>query len=687
MSVFSRVHDPANFLYIFQLVGPGRIHIIDLQLLFESGFGKFRLDTNATRRLHLKTPVPGSLRPVPGEPEPCVAQCGRAMVLATYEQFLSVGSKLCRDCLENYAKSRVATVGNRVVLFEGDLDDCNFALGRTFYKGDPGFNTNSPATGDPFTDLGKQTPSFGDPTAQEKVFITAMDNGNAGCTSTQSKQNVLEASVRLEPVEDFPFLLLYQDGMDMCERCKDAGTCIIYCPGGSPTVYLYESTSFTFNQSFSVQIRDLDHRDTEFRPVVYKLNFKVAQGTLLLPATIIVNGQSEAITGLSFSIGSQGCVDCKEFEISGSMYELNKVLMGITYTPIKYYNSRFGSPEYLIVSVTQMAPVKLAQSTLSVELFAQEVNDKPELNLYVDPKKGTQLPISGKFYDFILLGGSIDRSKYCGGDAASCFLMKDVDSCESMYNAKGTKPAAADTVAVIQGTAPGCLDTSMSVGRIRMVAKCNHGNLWFFTFSEIRQWESKGNQWPPDLTLVPALDPGKSQRLLITNHHMSQYAGGILRYYASTDSARPDTITLEFDDQGNTGRETPGEPMFCCCGSKACDKCVPAAGGGMGGNGCRYELEVSSCAKVPGWMCADAEQGSKGIPGWAVTVIICIASALAVGGVAKIVYHGSATNPLSLLLREEVNVVSQAEEKKKMSIAKFVQDNSVKDEVSLAVAV
>jgi hypothetical protein len=108
----------------------------------------------------------------------------------------------------------------------------------------------------------------------------------------------------------------------------------------------------------------------------------------------------------------------------------------------------------------------------------------------------------------------------------------------------------------------------------------------------------------------------------------------------------------------------------------------------MGGNGCRYELDVSSCAKVPGWVCTDAEQGSKGIPGWAVTVIICVASALAVGGFAKIVYHGSATNPLNLLLREEVNAVSDpTEDKKKMSIAKYVQDNSMKDEVSLAVAV
>jgi hypothetical protein len=52
------------------------------------------------------------------------------------------------------------------------------------------------------------------------------------------------------------------------------------------------------------------------------------------------------------------------------------------------------------------------------------------------------------------------------------------------------------------------------------------------------------------------------------------------------------------------------------------------------------------------------------------------------------VYHGSATNPLNLLLREEVNAVSDpTEDKKKMSIAKYVQDNSMKDEVSLAVAV
>ena len=119
-------------------------------------------------------------------------------------------------------------------------------------------NTGTPAPGDPFTFLGAQTQNFGAIKAQEKIVITVMDNGNAGCTSKQSKQSVLETTVRLAPLEDEPFLLFYQDGMDICERCKDAGTCSMYCPSWVPKVYSFESTTLNFNQSFSVQIRDFD---------------------------------------------------------------------------------------------------------------------------------------------------------------------------------------------------------------------------------------------------------------------------------------------------------------------------------------------------------------------------------------------------------------------------------------------
>jgi hypothetical protein len=631
-------------------------------LRLSSTFGKFRIVTNYTERLRLVEPVPGSLRPFPGEPEPCVRECGGPRIISSYAQFTAIQGMGCRECLETYAKHRVATQGSWGVTFEGDVDDCNIALRQSEYKGDPGFNSDIPSTGDAFTVIGEQSPNFGDDKAREFIVVTAMDLGNTGCTSVDSKDTVKRSEVRLTPLSDQPFLKFFQNGDDMCEMCKNDGSCGLVCPAGTPKVYSDESVLLEFNESFSPQIRDYDTRDTSQIDARYTLYMQVLQGVLFIPSEVTLAGRDtpHTISGLTYTKGTEGCLTCSEFELSGTLFELNKAMIGLTYKPILFYNSQFGSQERLRITISQTAPAGSATiSAMDVILNILSVNDRPTVNRFVHGSSAS-LAVKSEFYDIVFMSSSM--AEYCKTDTVTCLSLTDPDACEGMYIETGIEPAKEDTVRVQAGTAPICSDMLLSAGKLRINVKCTYGNVWFFSSSEI-------TKWPPDANLRPLRDPGKEERNLTLNKPLPEYVGGVLRYYPSTSLSAPDTVVIEIDDNGNTGKAVIANDgkTFCCCTDASCATCTPGA--------CAYELDVSSCANVPGWLCLDSKQSNAGIPGEALTALAIAGVIVVVGVGGWIVHTGQESNAVNQEFRAHD---TEALTEQKRSIAAFVHQRSLK---------
>jgi hypothetical protein len=580
-----------------------------------------------------------------------LAECGGAKILHNYEQFKAIGIKTCMACLEDFAKERVASTGFPEVMIEGRVLDCNFNLNRAWYKGEPGYNLRCPGTGDAFTKLGKKTKSFDDVAALENIVITAMDLGNTGCTTNVSQKTVSTFPVWLTPVETGPFMKLYQNDEDLCELCKSDASCAKFCPGGVPKCYLPESSTdsamgLTFNEKFGPQIRDYDSRDASFNPAKYTLYLQVKQGVLIISTSVTINDQQEVVSGLTYSKGTEGCKTCNEYELSGDMFALNKVLIGLSYKPTRFYNSRYGPPERLVCKLKQIEPkdvLPLVSSfDLDVILYVEEGNDVPMVNFFADPKKpASNVVVKTQFHDFILLGGPVDRSEYCARSDVACFSLRDPDACESMYAKGQIIPDPRDTVAIQGGLTAVCRNTSINAGLIRMKVESDWGNLWFYTPDMIKQW-------PPDLSLLPELDPGKEKRRLDIQILLSQYVGGILRYYPSRDSTIPDQIRMEFDDNGNTGFENPeSKGTFCCCTNAACDQCKRPAGVGLPSN-CLIDVTVVACENVEGWTCKDSVKAvGSSISGSAVTIIVACVGFLVFAGVGFMIYQGHVTNSVA----------------------------------------
>ena len=654
-----------------QATGPSRSAVTELRLRLSSTLGRFRIPTNYTERVSLLLPVPGSLRPAPGEPEPCVRECGAPQIVSTYAELQNIRSQACRGCLERYAKARVAAEGSRVVEFEGDVDQCDVALRQSEYKGDPGFNANIPSTGDAFTVLGEQAPSFGDPKAREFIVVTAADLGNTGCTSFDSKIVEKSAEVILQPVESKPFLTFFQNGYNMCEICKNDDSCGEVCPDGTPKVYSDESVLLEFNESFSPQIRDYDTRDTSLQGARYTLNIKVQQGVLIIPEAVTLADRDAALTvsGLTYRKGTEGCLTCSEFELSGTLFALNKVLIGLNYRPIQFYNSQFGAQEQLVIKVTQTLPAASISSVeMNVILFVQAVNDLPKINRF---KHGGSdfLSVRDEFYDIVFMKPSM--AEYCMA-GKTCLSLTDPDACEGMYIETGVLPAAEDTLRVQSGSAPVCLDPSLTAGKLRINVRCTYGNVWFFPAAEIKTW-------PPDASLFPLRDPGKEERNLTVNMALSQYVGGVLRYYPSSSLSKTDTVIIEVDDNGNTGKQGSGSygRGFCCCADDKCDTCVPGA--------CSYKVDVSSCDTVPGWLCLDSQQSVVGLPGEALTALAIVGAVAVIAVLAWAIHSGQKNNVVNQAFRAKD---PEAVQEQKQSIARFVQQNAapnVSAELSVAI--
>jgi hypothetical protein len=627
------------------------MNITEIRLQLSSDYGKFRIDTDTMKGINLLLPVPGSIRPFAGEKEPCVAECGKAQIVTKYVNFTAIKETKCKVCLEDYAKRHIAIHGNSVVMFEGNVNDCYRALTKSWYRGSPGFGRGTPASGDAYTVEGRPLNSgTGTGTSADKasefIVVTAWDHKNTGCTSTDSKKTTKSFPVTLNEIDDSPFVKFFRNGLDMCDWCRDSLTCDTDCPGGIPKVYSYESTDFVFNESFSTQIRDWDTRSTTFDTATYELRLEVQQGYLILPDSATVKGKMESVSGLTFMKGTKGCTTCKEFKLTGKMYELNKVLIGLKYSPIKHFNSLFGTQEELSLRVTQLTPKPAPGAPAGVPvhfkviIFVHAVNNIPELDLLGGGKQTTtKLAVKSKFHDFILLGGSIDRSKHCEGTTRTCFFLRDPDACEAMYIEMGIAPAANETLQVQAGFAPTCLNTSLNSGKIKMSVTCTYGDLWFFKADEI-------TTWPMDQAQSPLKDPGKAKKNLLLHQPLSQYLNGVLRYYASPEYSQPDTITMEVEDGGNTGPASPGASKFCCCKDAACSACSAGP--------CRYDLEVSACSEVPGWSCIDKERTTGWtLPGYGITVIASLAGLLTVGALSIILWRGQVQNTVNARIAGE----------------------------------
>lgn len=170
-----------------------------------------------------------------------------------------------------------------------------------------------------------------------------------------------------------------------------------------------------------------------------------------------------------------------------------------------------------------------------------------------------------------------------------------------------------------------CADTSQREGNLRLLVKTNVGSVWFFSRLE---WElseeskcaqrargcSADADWDAYIAEVrPPQDAGKDSRIFDIVRPLPFFKRGLLRYFANPDAALADNISVFVDDLENTGAPDPAlanSKLPCCCIDANCTSCAQTSDSYVA-NHCVIRLNVTSCARVEGWMCRQAASVSR----------------------------------------------------------------------------
>mmetsp|Transcript_15192 Transcript_15192/g.36750 ORF Transcript_15192/g.36750 Transcript_15192/m.36750 type:complete len:1051 (+) Transcript_15192:78-3230(+) len=592
----------------------------NIQVSLDSTYGKYRVSAASAAKVAFLLPL---------DLVRCAAQCAADTVDAegvdvpfpsqpiTAAQQAAL-SPSCKACLQAEALRVCTGTGAKSMWVYGALQDVRAVLATLEYKGDAGYNENTPKGGDPFDSRGCARDVTDKLKSWETAVVGANDLGNMGCTTKEAFTDLKTSTVRLTPVEDPPFLIVVKAGESVCATCVQDGTCSATCPGGKPQLVTDEDTVITFDAANGPQVRDFDSRELGFELAMYVVSLNVSQGTLrIAPA-----GVGPALT---FVVGSADCTTCAGFTIRGSMCQVNTALAAMSYMPAPFYNSGFGQPEAILLSVYQVGMASVAPVTLKVDVNVTAVNNVPKVNVHFSKPEGS-IPVNTLYYDFLILDGATPLRDRCfENPTTGCISISDPDSCENMYIASGRAPLPSETLAVQQSATAVCRNASSSSGHVKLVFSAVYGDVLFFPASQV-------TKWPPGDELKPPEGVGKQSRGTSVTLPLAALHGGVLRYYGSASLRRADVATVSAGDFGNSGR--PASSGFCCCADKDCASCKAPP--------CEINFEVTTCQDVPGFTCKDfVETAGSGPVGWVMAIIVMVGVFLVGGTIAGVVYFGT----------------------------------------------
>jgi hypothetical protein len=220
----------------------------DIQAHAASTYGRFRVAAAAAGRVAFLKPLDAGA---------CAAACEGVTIpvqpLTPAQQ--AALPAVCDACLQADARRVAAGEGAEALWLYGALADVDATFRTLEYKGNPGYNENTPRGGDPFDARGCARSLSDRQQSFERVEIGANDLGNVGCTTSEAFTDLHVTTVRLSPVEDPPFLIVARGGVSVCEVCAAEGSCGALCPGGEPVLSTEEDVAIAFNATHGPQVR------------------------------------------------------------------------------------------------------------------------------------------------------------------------------------------------------------------------------------------------------------------------------------------------------------------------------------------------------------------------------------------------------------------------------------------------
>ena len=338
-------------------------------------------------------------------------------------------------------------------------------------------------------------------------------------------------------------------------------------------VSTYEDTAINFSPVFCFQVLDPDTPNFDFGAEIFELSLNVKHGTLTVNFVTTTNVGRSII-------------------LQGSMCDLNEALQTLKYTPDAHYNSEFGIIETLQLKVARiLAGYEQAASLVNCTVKVLAVDNIPVVTLH-EPS----FPIlTSQYLDIHIFNSSGSDSCNVG---SVCFGLYDLDSCEIKYRVSGLVPPS--MLDVEQNSAALCANSSLP-GNILVTFTVLYGDVWFFSRYSTQAWPPGPSSTPPDSV-------GRSMQVLSIQQPLAWFLGGVLRYYASEELRRIDSVSITIDDMGFTGKRR--QSGFCCCLNQSCSVCASS---------CNLFFDSRFC-EASGNICRG--EVPSGIPGFGI-VIIC----------------------------------------------------------------
>eukprot|EP00291_Cryptomonas_curvata_P019876 CAMPEP_0172160662 /NCGR_PEP_ID=MMETSP1050-20130122/5681_1 /TAXON_ID=233186 /ORGANISM="Cryptomonas curvata, Strain CCAP979/52" /LENGTH=1190 /DNA_ID=CAMNT_0012830447 /DNA_START=512 /DNA_END=4084 /DNA_ORIENTATION=+ len=487
----------------------------------------------------------------------------------TMQEYLSLDSR-CTGCLQQEALKLASSSGVQNCTFFSSIAVAKSALSRIQYQGNPHYNEKG-------ADFGQYYNANGCPSQQlpvstilnvEKISITVDDIGNTGCVGNISKTIKKIIAAHVSPVPNDPFIVLLENGVNICEGCRITTSCGDTCPFNvNPVVKTLEDVPVKFSPDFSFQVQSPDSQDNDFGSQTFILRLEVNYGVL---------------ASSSSNIG-------RSIVMRGSLCNLNLALQTLVYTPDNHFNSEFGMPEILQLKAGKIiAGVEKYVSSLNATIKVIAINNVPTVTVYE-----SSIPIlSEEYFDINVVSPSDSLYQGCLQGGKACLNILDFDSCEMKYRAAGAVPSSISDVHLSLGNI--CANSSIP-GNIAVTFTVSYGNLWFFS-------KLSTESWPPGPDVSPPESAGKGMQVLRIEQPLAWFRGGILRYYLPSDLKRVDRVSISADDLGNTGLRT--KSGFCCCMNETCPTCSSTCNlffdarlCETSGNVCRGEIPV----QIPGF--------------------------------------------------------------------------------------
>jgi hypothetical protein len=218
----------------------------DLKITLKSFHGTFRFPTTVANSVIFVEPLSAFCK----SSFSCMLGTGLGpccdtlpVFILTINVYLTLDSR-CADCLQQEASKLASSSGVQSCTFFSSLAIAKSALSRIQYQvrfkkklpisvdseklfcslvqGNPYYNEKGADSGKYYTSNGcpSQQPPVSTISSVEKISISVDDIGNTGCVGNISKILNKNIVAHVSPVPNNPFLVLLENGVDVCEGCR-----------------------------------------------------------------------------------------------------------------------------------------------------------------------------------------------------------------------------------------------------------------------------------------------------------------------------------------------------------------------------------------------------------------------------------------------------------------------------------